>query len=99
MDEWTEAIVQALKPLGASLSLESLDSFLEPRTMVQFVALLAQRVGSAAAREVFVILLVVFGLMEVPKMAARLPGILEGGGGLPPRFSGLCHRYQPLSLR
>ena len=99
LDEWTEAIAQGLKPLGVTLSLESLDTLLEPRTMVQFVALLAQRLGSTVTRTVFVILLVVFGLLEVPKMAARLPGILEDGGGLPSRFSGLCHRYQPLSHR
>ena len=79
LDEWSKAIAETLEPLGVTLSLESLDSFLEPRTMVQFVALLAQRLGSTVTRTVFVILLVVFGLLEVPRMAARLPGILQEG--------------------
>lgn len=99
LDERTEEIVQALKPLGITLSLETLDSLLEPRMMVQFVALLAQRVGSAAAQELFVILLIVFGLLEVPKMAARLSGILEGGRRFRPDFQAFDHRYQPLSHR
>ena len=86
LDEWSEAIAQTLEPLGVTLSLESLDSFLEPRTMVQFVALLAQRLGSTVTRTVFVILLVVFGLLEVPRMAAKLPDILQDGGDFRPDF-------------
>ena len=86
LDELAQAFVEMVRPLGVTLSLESLDSFLEPRTMVQFVALLAQRLGSTVTRTVFVILLVVFGLLEVPKMAARLPGILGDKGKFRPSF-------------
>ncbi len=86
LDEWSEAIAEALSPLGVTLTLESLDTLLEPRTMVQFVALLAQRLGSTVTRTLFVVLLAVFGLLEVPKMAARLPGILEKGGDFRPDF-------------
>jgi len=86
LDEWSEAIAATLNPLGVTLSLESLDSLLEPRTMVQFVALLAQRLGSTVTRTLFVILLVVFGLLEVPRMAAKLPDILQDGGDFRPDF-------------
>ncbi len=86
LDEWSKAIAETLNPLGVTLSLESLDSFLEPRTMVQFVALLAQRLGSTVTRTLFVILLVVFGLLEVPRMATRLSGILQDGGDFRPDF-------------
>jgi predicted PurR-regulated permease PerM len=86
LDEWSNAIAQTMNSLGVTLSLESLDSFLEPRTMVQFVALLAQRLGSTVTRTLFVILLVVFGLLEMPRMATRLSGILQDGGDFRPDF-------------
>jgi len=86
LDEWSKVLAETLDPLGVSLSLESLDSFLEPRTMVQFVARLAQRLGSTVTRTLFVILLVVFGLLEMPKMATRLSGILQDGGDFRPDF-------------
>lgn len=95
IDAWLKTAEVQLNRMGVNAPVSELDSAIEPRAILGAAATVAGETGEVVTRAFFVVIIVVFLLIEAPRFGQRLERIMGSSSAVSEfeRFSKTMNRY------